>query len=134
MIKYKIVFIIVIFSFINCNNTLKKSSGINKVDLEYLEKNEGKLLYFIGKFKCKEQYTAFSTNQLILNDGTKIILSLNAYNDKNNVFVKDNNNRYLKILGKIYIDEIPEQYNIISRTHFPYMVAIQEAVLLERIK
>lgn len=99
----------------------------DKLNLENVRDNEGELLYYEGIFKCMEEKEAFSTHQLLLSDGTAIILNLGSFVDSNEVFTKAMNKKCIRIQGRIYIGTIPEEYKIIARTTNPYMVDIRHA-------
>ncbi|WP_062061118.1 hypothetical protein [Aquimarina longa] len=99
------------------------------MDLEYVLKNEGKQTVFIGKFEHQKEKKPFSTYKIILKDKTKIILSLKDDEDTEKVLIKHNGNKYIKVIGRVFVNEIPEEYAIISRTNSPYLVDIKSIQL-----
>jgi hypothetical protein len=128
----KVLFFVFALFLMGCANLKVESKNPNKMNLEYVKDHEGELLYFIGKFKCQELYKAFSTNDLVLRDGTRIVLTVSSYNDVDSVFISKNNNKRIKILGRVYVDEIPDKYDAIGRTDAPCMVEIHKAELYKR--
>ncbi|MCR9174098.1 MAG: hypothetical protein NXI10_16475 [bacterium] len=102
------------------------------MNLEYVKSQEGELISVVGKYKCQDPNKAFSTHELVLKDGTRIVLVVSSYNDVDNIFTSKNHNKRLEVVGRVYVDEIPERYNIISRTDDPYMVEIEKAALYKR--
>lgn len=128
---YKTIILISILLIIglSCNKNYQQSK---KNDMNYndIKSNEGKEIEIIGKFKHQESGVPFSTHKLILSDNTELIISLDGFENKEKVVKTKNNGKTFKIIGKVYIDEIPDEYQIIGRTDNPYIVAIQSIELL----
>ncbi|WP_148639424.1 hypothetical protein [Aquimarina longa] len=95
-----------------------------------MKKNEGKFLSITGRFSHQKENILFSTHRIILKDKTKIVLLLNEYKNTGKVLIKENNGKYITVIGKVFINEILEKFDLISRTNNPYLVDIKSIELL----
>jgi hypothetical protein len=95
-----------------------------------LRRDEGKPVEVTGAFRFPTE-KAFARNELELADGTKVVITP-PYDDATKaVLVEANQGARLRVRGTVYIEVIPDKYEIIGRTADPYMVDVTGAELVK---
>lgn len=95
-----------------------------------LEKYEGTLVQIEGTFRFPTKQ-AFARNELVLDDGTVVVLPRPSSGTGAAELIAANDGARLAVRGLVYVNEIPAKYDIIGRTPDPYMV---ELVAVERMQ
>lgn len=118
-LKVKIFFLISMGLCACQNNFVKKMDTKPITHYSEIVENDGEKVSVKGIFYAREIKRAFSTNHLLLEDKTKVILS-----GKQNILTEQLNGKNLVIEGIIYLKSIPEEYGIIGRSSDPYLLDI----------
>jgi len=87
-----------------------------------LQKQDGEVVCIQGVFSSRKEKKAFSTNRLILEDGTEIVLPPKISEKLPNLFKNEYDEKRMLICGNVFIREIPKKYNIIGRKSHPYLL------------
>lgn len=96
-----------------------------------LARHEGKPLRVEGTFRFPAAQ-AFARLTLVLDDGTVVILPPPDEAGPGAKALADvNDGRRMVISGVVYLDQIPAQYGVVSRTPDPYLFELSAATLLK---
>lgn len=100
-----------------------------------LAQHQGKPLRVEGTFRFPTEQ-AFARLKLVLDDGTEVILPPPPDDSRGDEpgaaeLVDVNSGRRMAISGVVYVDKIPEQYGIVSRTPDPYLFELSAVELLK---
>lgn len=96
-----------------------------------LARHEGKPLRVEGTFRFPAAQ-AFARLTLVLDDGTAVILPPpDEAGPGAKALVDANDGRRMAISGVVYLDQIPAQYGVVSRTPDPYLFELSAATLLK---